>query len=404
VAIRSPWLHETITAGYLMADTKLINNRLRLVGGIRYELTEDEGRGFQQNGDAVYVKDAQGRPVRGSNNQFVVRPELLPVNSKAYNEVLYTSRGYYAARDYHYYHPSAHASFNLTENILLRAAFAKTIGRPNLSDIVPNLFVGENVNFGMSGASNASVPGFISGANIGLRPWRAKNYDYSVEYYLPRNGLLMFNWYRKDIRDFFSNVTQIANEALLAELGVGPEALGYEYTRRVNVSDARIEGWEARMDLPLATLGAWSPLSGFADQWGRHFTLMVNFTHLNLTGSRISSSDWKRYIPRGRNLGMRFNFGKFSGNVLANWRGKMLRDNANGTYQGANEYIRARTQVDASLEYQLTKRYSLFFAGRNLFNAPSEWEVSHPDIPSWATLTNYEDYGAQYSLGARATF
>jgi iron complex outermembrane receptor protein len=408
-AIRSPWFHETITSGYAMADTKLLNGDLRLVGGVRYELTEDEGRGFRQNGDAVYVKDSAGRVVYNVNPTTgartpVIRPELGASGSGAYNEALYTYRGYYAARDYHFYHPSAAATYNIRDNLLLRVAFAKTVGRPNLSDIVPNLFVGENANFGVPGQSSSNVPGFITGANTNLKPWTAKNYDYSIEYYLPRNGIIMFNVFRKDIRDFFGSVSKIADQALLDELSVESSALGYQYTQRVNIGDARITGWEARFDYPLANLTSLgSFLTPIGESWARYFTLTTNHTHLDLQGSRITASDWKRYIPRSRNFGVRWGFPKFTGNVLLNWRGRMLRDTAN-SFPGANEYIRSRYQLDASAEYAITKRYSTFFAVRNLLNAKSEWEVSGPGAPSWATLTNSEDYGAQYSLGIRGTF
>ncbi|PTY00336.1 TonB-dependent receptor [Opitutus sp. ER46] len=394
IAMRSPWFHETITSGYLMADAKMFSSRLRLVGGVRYELTEDEGMGYKQDYNNLYVRDANGKLTT------TVRPELGASGSAAYNAALYTKRGYYASRNYSYYHPSAAATFNLTENLLLRAAFAKTIGRPNLSDIVPNLYVQENLN---QSQSSPDI-GWITGANTGLKPWTAKNYDYSIEYYMPKGGMLMFNVYRKDIRNFFSSISQIADQALLDELGIGHEALGYKYTRRINVADARIQGWEASVSLPLANLAEWGPwLEPVGHSFARHFTLMANATHLDLSGSRITSSDWKRYIPRSRNFGVSWNFPKFTGNVLVNWRGRMLRDSSNW-YTGANEYIRARYQVDASAEYQLTKRYSTFFAVRNLLNAQSEWEVSGPGVAYWATKTNIEDYGAQYSLGFRATF
>lgn len=405
-AIRSPWMHEKISAGYVMADLGLLKNRLRLVGGIRYEKTFTEGLGFKQDADAVLVKDANGNVLDTNPTtpgvQSQIRPELLPSGSGAYNSVLYQKRGYYNSRDYHYYHPSAHATFNITKNLLLRAAYAETIGRPNLSDIVPNLFVGENLNFGVPGNSSSAIPGFITGANLSLRPWTAKNYDYSIEYYLPRNGLLMFNYFKKDIKDFFSSVNLIADQALLDQLGVSSDALGYQYTQRINISDARIDGWEARADLPLSTFTQWEPLS-FADGWAKHYTVMLNVTHLELTGSRITASDWKRYIPRSRNIGLRFSYPKLSGNILLNWRGKMLRDTAN-QFPGAAEYIRARYQLDGNVEYQVTKRFAVFFAGRNLTNEPTQWEVSGPGVPDWSTLTNHEDYGPQYSLGLRATF
>ena len=406
-AIRSPWFHERITAGYIMGDTKLIHGRLRLVGGVRYELTQDEGRGYRQNGDAVYVHDAQGHivytitnPTTGAKTP-VLRTDIGPPGSGTYNSVLYTYRGYYNSRDYHYYHPSVAGTFNLTDNLLLRAAYAKTIGRPNLSDIVPNLFVGENADFGVQGKSSADIPGFITGSNTNLRPWTAKNYDYSIEYYMPHNGKVVFNVFRKDISDFQSTTFQTADQALLDELGVGSEALGYRYTRTINIGDARITGWEADLSFPLANLAEIRPLIG--KSWLKHFTITGNLTHLDLSGSRITSRDWKRYIPRSRNIGLHFISTKFSARALLNWRGKMLRDTSS-SFSGANEYIRARYQLDASAEYTFTKHWSAFFAVRNLLNAKSEWEVSGPLAPSWATLTNVEDYGAQYSLGVRATF
>lgn len=403
-AVRSPWFHETITAGYIMADTKLLDNRLRLVGGVRYELTESEGWGVRQDATAVYQKDAQGNPIR-VNNRFVRLPQFdTPTTgpgSAAWNTAIYQYRNYYNARDYHTYHPSAAATYNITENLLIRAAFAKTIGRPNISDIVPNINVSANESFtGDAG----QFPGFITASNPSLRPWTAKNYDYSIEYYLPKNGVVMFNVFRKDIKNFFGSINQTADQALLDELGIEDSALGYRYTRRINIGDARITGWEARIDYPLAnltTLGEF--ISPIGDSWARHFTLMANFTHLDLQGSRIGPGDWKRYIPRGRNFGVRWAFPKLTGNLLVNWRGRMVRD-TNDDFEGAAEYIKARYQVDGSLEYQITKRYSAFFAVRNLLNAKSEWEVAGPGAPEWAWLRNVEDYGAQYTLGVRAVF
>src|SRR4051812_4839246 len=277
------------------------------------------------------------------------------------------------------------------------------MGRPNVSDVVPNLFVADNATF--SGVSG-TFPGSISAANSTLKPWTAKNYDYSLEYYLPRNGLMSFNWYKKDIRNFFSNQNTVADVALLDRLGLSHDFVGYQYTTRVNVADAMIKGWEANLRVPLQNLTVWGPLQGF-DSFARHFTVGLNTTHLELSGSRITASDWKRYIPRSRNATLAFNFGKFSGNLLLNWRGKMLRDtssNINGLSSGGAEYIRARYQLDGNVDYQLTKRFALYIAGRNLLNASSEWEVSGPGAAGYATLTNYERYGVQYSLGVRGNF
>jgi hypothetical protein len=163
-----------------------------------------------------------------------------------------------------------------------------------------------------------------------------------------------------------------------------------------------IKGWEASLTLPLANLVGIGPLSRLGE-WPKHFWVTYNETHLGLSGSRVTATDWKRYIPRARNMGLRFSFPKLSGNILVNRKGRMLRDTAN-QFPNAAEYIRSRYQLDASVEYQLTKRFAVFGAARNLLNAPTQWEVAGPIAPQWSHLTNNEDYGAQYSFGLRGTF
>ncbi|MBI4621711.1 MAG: TonB-dependent receptor, partial [Verrucomicrobia bacterium] len=398
-AVRSPWLHEVITAGYAMGDGKFLRNRLRLVGGVRYELTEDEGRAVKQDNSAAFQRDAQGRLLR-VGGAFVRRPEAGAASSGDEARLTHIYRGSYGARDYAYFFPSAHATFNLTDNILLRAAFAKTMGRPNISDTVPTLTISDDATFDPSAPSG--FPGTIQSSNTSLNPWTAKNYDFTAEYYLPRNGVVMFNWYKKDIRDFFGTLDRTADAALLDDLGLGSQYVGYRYRTRVNIGDAMIKGWEANLSLPLANLLTWGPM-GRIGGWPKHFTVTYNMTHLGLSGSRVTATDWKRYIPRSRNIGLRFNFPKLSGNFLLNNRGRMLRDTANQFPQAA-EYIKARYQLDGNVEYQVTKRFGVFMAARNLLNAPSQWEVAGPVAPEWSWLTNNEDYGTQYSLGVRATF
>lgn len=398
IATRSPLLHERITSGYVMVDGKPFT-RMRLVGGVRYELTEDEGWGFKQDSSAVFQRDAQGNLIK-VNNAFVRKPEAGVSGSAQEVALTHTYRGQYNSRDYDQFFPSAHSTFSILENLQLRVAFAKTMGRPRLVDIVPNLQVSDNVNYDPNNSS--SFPGSISSANTTLTPWTAKNYDYSLEYYLPRNGTISFSYFKKDIRNFFANQSRVADAALLEELGLPEDYIGYNYTTRINVGDARIQGWEANVVFPLTNLAAWAPLAS-AERWGKPFELRGNITHLELSGSRTGAGDFGNYIPRAHNVGIRFNFTRFSGNILLNYKGKMLRDTS-GAFTGANEYIRERYQLDANLEYRLTKNFAVYVAGRNLNKGTTEWEVSGPVAPAWAALTNYEEYGAQYTLGVRGTF
>ena len=45
-----------------------------------------------------------------------------------------------------------------------------------------------------------------------------------------------------------------ADAGLLDQLGLSQDYLGYRYTTRINVSDARIQGWEANVVFPLANI------------------------------------------------------------------------------------------------------------------------------------------------------
>jgi iron complex outermembrane recepter protein len=391
-AVRSPLVYERLTAGYIMGDTKLFR-RVRVVGGLRYELTENWGWGFKQDSSAVFQRDAQGNLIK-VNGAFVRKPEAGVSGSAEEANLIYTYRGQHNERDYSHLFPSVHTTTEIFENLQLRAAYAETIGRPRMVDVVPSLSVSDNATFDPN--VSGSVPGFITSSNTTLKPWTAKNYDLALEYYLPNNGSIAFNVFRKDVRDFFSNVSRDADQALLDELGLPASYVGYRYTTRVNVGDARIEGWEASLVFPLANL----PQLG---TWGKYFTVRGNLTHLSLTGSRVGPGDFGNYTPRSRNFGVSFANKKLQANFLVNYKGKMLRDTSSA-FTNAREYIRSRLQIDADVSWQLHQRYSLFAAVRNLTNEPEEWEVSGPDAPGWAALTSYSDFGAQYSLGVKATF
>ncbi|TSC56715.1 MAG: hypothetical protein Greene041679_495, partial [Parcubacteria group bacterium Greene0416_79] len=49
----------------------------------------------------------------------------------------YVYRGARASKTYQDCYPSLNATFNLTDNFLLRAAYARTLGRPDLGEIIP---------------------------------------------------------------------------------------------------------------------------------------------------------------------------------------------------------------------------------------------------------------------------
>ncbi len=400
-ATRSPLLMERVSAAYAMTEAKFFHNRLRIVGGVRYELTEDSGSGSKQDGDAIYVKGANGKPLPVYNSSGVVTgyqllPQLVGKNTSGpeYNSLIYTKRGFYNARKYHDYFPSAATTFNISENFLARFAFAKTTGRPSPSDIVPNSSVSSNATFDPNNSSN--YPGYITSSNTSLVPWTARNYDASLEYYLPHNGQVSVGVFRKDIQNFFGNLKSVADVPLLDSLGLSHDFVGYQYTTRINVGNARIDGLE---------LG-YSQQLDFIPGVGRFFNFYANATKLRVLGPYATQFSFKAgggNIPMTGNIGLAFTKDRLSAHVEWNYRGKQFRDTS-GNYPNALENVLAYQTWDVDAQYRLTKHFGFFVAVRNINNAINRWALQGPDAPNWATVENLYTNGAQYSFGIKGAF
>jgi TonB-dependent receptor len=352
-AVRSPIVQEAVTAGYALADMKFWRNRVRFLGGVRYEYTKSEGYGYKQT-------------LTG-----------------------YERRANYNSRNYDGYYPSGHLTVNLTDDLLLRVAYAKTIGRPRIVDIVPAVYVGENTTYdGTSG----TYPGYITSANTTLVPWEADNWDIDLQYYLPRNGLISAGVFRKDIKNFFGTLATTVDQSIADSLGLSSDYIGWYYSTRINVGDARIDGMELSYEQSLGIFGSWA----------EPFSVFANYTKLKLEGQ--NAADFTDFIPETANLGVRAAFKRFSAFAKWNYRGKQLREYNDEWFPGAGEYIRAYPTIDVNVEYQVSKHFSVFATGRNILNEPYEWERSGPGVAAWSTLTSSSSYGAQFTAGIKGTF
>lgn len=363
-ALRSATLNEKITAYYAMLEGWFFDNRVRLVGGARYEKTEDKGMGNAQSGDYSH----------------------LPNNEEKAN-LEYSVRGASFGRSYDGIYPSGHATITITDRLQLRAAYAKTIGRPALHHIVPYQWVGENI----WDPSESGVPGWVVTSNPGLEPWEADNFDLTLEYYLDNAGLLSVGVFRKDIENFFGTDSTIVDQALIEELGLPQETLGYTYETDINVGDARVQGIEFSYQQPLDFLGP----------WGERFTVILNYTKLELEGS--NEGDFSDFIPKTGNAAIKYSHGRWLAFAKWNYRGKQRREFVDEPVDGA-EYIRSRLELDLNVEYQITDYLSIFVSGRNVTNEDYQWERYNDLVPAYERLTSHAKYGAQYTFGVKGSF
>ncbi len=388
--VGSEWLRESVTAGYAQAEVRPFGNRLILLGGLRYEKTHDKGAGPVNDPAAVWQRTASGTFLRTAAGQRIRKPEAGAVGSMEELRLVRQERANLANRSYDGFYPSVHLTYNATSNFLLRAAYAKTYGRPDFTNIVPNATINEaDLD---ENADPTAIRGNITVRNTGLKPWTARNFDLSAEYYTDSGGLITAGAFRKDIRDFFGTYQTFATLEELDQFGLDERYEGWLLNSTINSGDARVSGVEFNVRQSLAPLG----------KYGRHFTVFANATRLRLEGSR--TADFNRFIPRSMNWGVTLTRNPIT--FMAKWhhRGEQRRGPSAAQGPLASVYQNARTTLDLNLSYQLSRRISLFANCRNVANVHFTQSRFQADTPAYARRSSTNSYGALGSFGLRGTF
>ncbi|MEH3120715.1 MAG: TonB-dependent receptor [Sphingomonas phyllosphaerae] len=333
-------LTEDIYAAYAMA--RFARGPVRLTGGIRYENT---------------ALSTGSNSLRGTAYRYGQQHQA-----------------------YHDWLPSAQADWDVTSTLRVRAAYAKTIGRPNYDDLAAREVV--NVN-----SSTGSVS--ITGGNPELRPRRSDNLDLSVEYYANRDTLFSAALFQKRISD---EILTVRNQA--TELFDGVQQL-VTRIRPVNASRSIVRGLElnavvARMPFlpgPLAGLG-----------------VSANLTLLDPTPPSVTLSD---------NVSQRRLSGLFeSANVVAN--AKLFYTLGPVTVQGAWNHLSSTLYsvsttdplgdrryapsdlFDAQLRLRLSRHWTIVAQGKNL----TDYRPQRLFGPGFGLLREEIDNGRAFYIGA----
>jgi TonB-dependent receptor len=383
-------LQEGVSALYLQTELGLFRNRLKVLTGVRYEKTKAEGEGVLYDPTAVWLRDPDGSFAHNAAGARIRRAEAGAVGSM--DELLLTrsERGFLADRTYDGYYPSVHLTFEARENFLVRFAYAKTYGRPDFTNIVPNSTIDE-FDFEGDSVDPSQIRGRINIRNTGLRPWSADNYDLSLEYYTDHGGLFSAGVFFKDIKDFFGSSVRIATPDNLAEVGLGPEYAGWELSTQFNLTGAaKVRGAEFNIRHSLSPLGGWA----------KYFQAFANATKLELEGSQ--QANFNAFIAESANWGLTFN--RKGASVMAKWnhRGSQ-RGNAVVAVNGF-QYSKPRTTLDLNLDYPILKNLSCYLSVQNVFNVPEILLRYGPETPGYAKQYQATTYGAQLTLGIKGTF
>lgn len=380
-------LRETISAGYIRTDVRLFKNRLWLVGGVRFERTDDTGAGPLNDINAQFQQNANGTLVDGNPALAGIQRVPLSTDPLVLRKLRFQERAARSERDYSGYYPSLNASFNLTESLVLRAAFAKTLGRPNINFIIPGTTITE------PDITNPT----ITVNNVGLKPWTATSYDLSLESYQIKDGFGSIGIFQKNIKDFFGAIRTRATPELLAEFGLesDPSLLSYEIATRTNAGDAKIDGLELSYRQSLT----------FLPKWARGFQVFVNFTKLKLSGT--NTADFSGYNPESFSGGVNFVRARFSLKTTISYLG----DTRTGAVAASAtvpadtfNYQAKRTRIGVNAAYSLSRRYSLYASVVDWGGFVQDLQRYAPGTPDYAKPTRWQELGFYTNVGIRGTF
>jgi iron complex outermembrane recepter protein len=366
-------LDETITSVYLQGEAKFVDNRLTVISGARYERTSGDHLGPYSPGTGLTLADVQAN---------------------------WRERGTRFQESYDGIYPSLHATFNVTDDFLVRVAYAKTLGRPDFGNIVPNVRANPGTTEENDGVGAIPANRIIYN-NTALQPYEGNNYDLSLEYYF-RSGLISFGLFHKDVEGFFGTQSGPVTADLLQRLqlpaGWLTEFPDMTYQTTVNTDQTtRITGYEFSIRHPLT----------FIPGIGQRIEAFLNLTKLDLRGS--AEADFRGFIDESANLGLTYRHNPLTLRANLNYRGRQRMAPQTGAAYGGSaggfyEYMADRFTLDLNAEYRYRRGLAFFANVRNVFNESQDLERYNHISPSYSHLFRREKFGAQITLGVKGTF
>lgn len=313
---------ETINALYGMVD--LSYQGWQVVAGVRYEATE-----FATNGNIV----------------------RLDINEDEETETLALDT-WNVEKDYSHILPSLNVKYDVSDNLVVRAAYTNTISRPNFGDSAAFQLIEVETEDGESEVI-AEV------GNPNLDPYESTNLDFSIEYYPGQLGVISAGLFHKDIDNFI----------VKQEVQDNGEWAGFdEVVQSVNGGSATISG----IELAYA--------KGFDSGW--LFTANTTLTD--------ASDDLPSQSDTIANVSVAYETDQFSTRLSASYKSEafLFEDADRSVYEDAHQ------QLEFSAKYYVSDSTLVYFNALNLTD--EAYYVYHG---SRQYNYQYEEYGRSFEIG-----
>jgi iron complex outermembrane recepter protein len=329
------------------------------------------------------------RELRGNLGVRVVRTNQW---SQGYSSTLLPIT---ASRDYNDVLPALNLVWSLRPDLLLRFAASRDMSRPNLTDV--------------AASTSVTVSGTqfnVKSGNPSIDPFLANAYDLSLEWYPSPGTLVSVAPFRKDVLSFSSSETintvfhgnpfgvpdSLAIQACGSTPGCGPDAT-WAFSVPVNSPGGEVNGVELNYEQPFRFL------PGFLRNTGAQ----LNYTYVTSTVKYLAGAN--TYVT-GELEGLSKNTAgatlyyedpKWSIRVSGAYRSAyLIRVPGQETGTDADGYD-ATFNLDASLQYNLTRQFRLTLEGVNLTD---QYENEFDDT-SRNLMYYYHNQGREILFGVR---
>ena len=266
--------------------------------------------------------------------------------------------------------PSINLKLDLTDDMLLRVAYSKTLTRPTMDALNPA------VSITVSRPNNNQA----TGGNPNLKPYLSTNWDLSYEWYYGDASLFVVAVFNKEVDDFI--VSTVAAEAFALTSGT----YDFDVRRPRNGETAEVNGVEI----------AWTHT--LESGWG----MQANATFVD-SDVAIDNSVAESFALEGlgdsQNLVVFYEQDEFQARVAFNNREGFLQNLVSPLGGTEPLYTDSYGQWDISASYDLNDNFTVFLEGVNVTGEETRRHGRYDN-----QFVRLEDNGSRWSAGVRASF
>jgi TonB-dependent receptor len=325
--------------------------------------------------------------------------------------------------------PNIDIKLEITEDIVARASWSKTITRAPLGNLV-----------GARSLSGSPKPGSRTGAsgNTNLLPFESTNYDLSFEYYYGEASYASIGYFRKDVKNFITNTITLTEIDDLRDPLEGPRAAQARadlIAAGADVTDGAI--WQQILDngggiddaccqtqivkqnpddplvkwqISQPTNGADKSVDGFEiaiqhlfgeTGFGAGFNATIVDGDVKFDVESFDQQSPLNGLSDSANIQVFYEKDGLSAKITYAWRDDYLIGvgQEQGSAEAPPQFGKEYAQTDLSINYDVNDNLTVFFEGLNLTNETEEGYGRYQEQFLFA-----RQYGTRYNLGARYTF